>query len=276
MGCCFSSSSDSGLSNAEKKSRRGTFNLKNEKGEFKTSAHTKDFNAAKWEEDTKAIWDRPLSSLSCHMDLPRLGHKMKIFLNDEVVGAPQEGDNHSKMQVVQDILITTAESCNEPPELIEDIRSRYYEFVNEDGSGDLSQQLKRFLEEVIPDGCKLSHILCLCHQKIVFPAYYSIKQNIFDDLPFKDSRGSWVINVFITEEQCTVVHRKMQMAKDSPNGDPCEFSFAWELVIVLTGATYDNMQEVFVRIPEVNTREGLSAERVNQIQSVFDRSYSKR
>lgn len=169
MGCCFSSDEPEERSSGRGSlRRRGTYNLKNEKGEYKTSAHTKEFNASKWEEDTKAIWDRPLSSLSCHMDLPRLGHKMKIYLNDEMVSGPEEGVSQSKMQVVQDILITTAESCGEPPELIESIRNRYYDYVHEDGSGDLSQQLKSFLENVIPDGCKLSHILCLCHQKKLY------------------------------------------------------------------------------------------------------------
>merc|ERR1711862_572563 len=241
------------------KKRSSTYSLKNEKGEFKTSAHTKEFNASKWEEDTKAIWDRPLATLSCHMDLPRLGHKMKIFKNDEIIGAPDEdGEAQSKMQLIQAI------------------RNQYYDFVHQDGSGDISQQLKSFLEAVIPDGTKLSHILCLCHQKIVFPAYYSIKQNIFDSLPFKDSRGSWVINVFIADDVCTVVHRKTQMAKDVMAGEEPEFSFDWELVIVLTGSTHENMKESYVRIPSVDIKHDVPQQRQAEIKAVFDSAYGDR
>jgi len=276
MGCCFSSETEEESTGGMRK-RSSTYSLKNEKGEFKTSAHTKEFNASKWEEDTKAIWDRPLATLSCHMDLPRLGHKMKIFKNDEIIGAPDEdGEAQSKMQVVQDILITTAETCGESPELIEAIRNQYYDFVHQDGSGDISQQLKSFLEAVIPDGTKLSHILCLCHQKIVFPAYYSIKQNIFDSLPFKDSRGSWVINVFIADDVCTVVHRKTQMAKDVMAGEEPEFSFDWELVIVLTGSTYENMKESYVRIPSVDIKHDVPQQRQAEIKAVFDSAYGDR
>lgn len=248
------------------------------KENLKHQPKKKDFNASKWEEDTKAIWDRPLTTLSCHMDLPRLGHKMKIYQNDELVSEPEDVDgSHSKMEIVRDILSTTAEACGESPELIETIKDKYFDYVKEDGSGDISQQLKSFLEAVIPEGSKLGSVLCLCHQKIVFPAYYSIKQNIFDELPFKDSRGSWLINVYFKDSHCTVVHRKVQMAKDNVAGEEeCEFTFAWELVIELTGELFDNVSQVFVRIPEVTTRDSVSPERASEIQSVFDKYYPKK
>lgn len=272
MGCFFSSQKDDGSKRMRMK-RRETYALKNEAGNYKTSAHKKEFNASNWEDDTKAIWERPLSSLSCHMDLPRLGHKMKVYFNDELIVKHEEGEA-SKMQVVQDIIISMAESCNESPELLEAIQNRYYEFVNEDGSGDISQQLKSFLEAVIPDNCKLSNILCLCHQKIVFPAYYSIKNLIHDDLPFKDSRGSWLINVFITEDSCTVIHSKIQMAKDSLiAGEDPEFSFKWELIAELSGGAFDNLKSVFVRIPEITTKDGLSGQREQEIRDIFEKHY---
>lgn len=269
MGCFFSKSDES----EEKKQRRGIYVLQNEKGKYKTSAMKKEFVASNWEDDTKSIWERPLSSLSCHMDLPRLGAKMKVYLDDQLVGNEEDINSNNKMQVVQNIIIHIAESCGESPELIEAIRNRYYDFVHADGTGDISQQLKQFLEEVIPEDCKLCSILSLCHQKIVFPAYYSIKKVIHDDLPFKDSRGSWQINVFITNETCTVVHSKIQMGKDAISEEEPEFSFKWELIIVLSGSHFDNLKEVFVRIPEVTTRDNLPDAREQEIRGIFEKHY---
>ena len=271
MGCCLSRE---GEEETEKRRPRSAYNIKDEKGQFKTSAHQEEFNASKWEEDTKSIWNRPLSLLSCHMDLPRLGHKMRVLLNDQPTGKTEEEmQGTGKMQVVLEIILSIAENCQEKPELIEDIRNRYFEFVHEDGSGDLSQQLKSFLEEVVPEDSKLCSVLSLCHQKIVFPAYYSIKEKIHDLLAFKDSRGSWSIDVFLTEDTCTVVHSKIQMAKDAISEAEPEWSFRWELVISLSGENFGNINEVFVRIADVTTKPDLPADRVQQIRGVFERQY---
>jgi len=272
MGSCLSKSGQE--ENEPKKRPRSAYNLKDERGQFKTSAQKEEFNESKWEEDTRSIWNRPLSQLSCHMDLPRLGHKMKIFHNEQPVSkSEEEMEGAGKMQVVLDIIMTIAENCGETPELMEDIRNRYYQFVNEDGSGDLSQQLKAFLEEVIPENSRLCSILSLCHQKIVFPAYYTIKQKVHDQLAFKDSRGSWNINVFLTEETCTVVHSKVQMAKDCLGDAEPEFSFRWELVVTLRGESLESMDNPLVRIADVTTRANLPVDRAQQIQRVFETSY---
>lgn len=276
MGCIFSSNDKNNGGDEEGKpkgklKRRGTYILTTNDGKYKTSAHQKEFVASNWEDDTKAIWDRPLSSLSCHMDLPRLGAKMKVYYNDELV---EEENDSNKMQVVQNIILHIAESCGESPQLIDTIRNRYFEFVHEDGSGDVSQQLKSFLEEVIPEDTKLCNILSLCHQKIVFPAYYSIKKLVHDDLPFKDSRGSWQINVFITPDTCRVVHSKIQMAKDNVmNNEEPEFSFTWELIVVLQGSHFDTIRDVYVRIPEITTRPNLSPARAQEIRGIFEKNY---
>jgi len=269
MGLCLSSGAQD--EDVARKKPRRAFSLKDEKGQYKTSAHKEEFDDAKWEEDTKAIWNRPLAQLSCHMDLPRLGHKMKVLLNDQPVGkGEEEMEDAGKMQVVLEILLIIAESCQEKPETVEEIRDRYYQYVNEDGTGDLSQQLKKFLDEVIPEHSKICSILSVCHQKIVFPAYYSIKQRVHDQLAFKDSRGSWNIAVHLTEDTCTVVHSKVQMAKDSLGDADPEFSFRWELVLVLTGENFENLDKVFVRIADITTRDNLPAARVEQIQKVFE------
>lgn len=273
MGCIYSTGglSEDDSDKEKKKSRRGTYVLTTEDGKFKTSAQKKDFDAATWIDDTKSIWERPISSLSCHMDLPRLGAKIRIYNSSNELISEEVNENQvHKMEVVKNILLQLTETSQDPQDLIDAINNRYYEFINEDGTGDLSQQLKTFLEEVVPNDSRLSNILSLCHQKIVFPAYYSIKRVIHDALPFKDSRGSWQIDIYISEDLCKVVHSKIQMAKDSLDGEEPEFSFRWELNVVLQGSTFENVKEINVKIPEVTVRANVDAGRAQQIRNIFD------
>ena len=128
------------------------------------------------------------------MDLPRLGHKIEVYVGGQRVDMKlQEGDSKSKM--VYSVLLAIAEAAQEPEETIHFIRTRYDEFVKADGSGDTSQQLKSFLTEVVPHDSRLDHVLSLCHQKIVFPAFYSIKTKLQNQVEFKDKRGSWKLQV---------------------------------------------------------------------------------
>jgi len=269
MGSCLGSSS--GSEPEERTRSKSEYKITTAEGKYKTSAWSTEFVAKSWVTDTEQIWNRPLSALSCHMDLPRLGHKMQVFAGDQPVKPSNE--SATKMGVVLDILVTLAEHANESEELQTAIRDRYYNYVMEDGSGDLSQQLKRFLEEVVPEDSKFCNILSLCHQKIVFPAYYSIKENIHDSLPFKDSRGSWTINVYLTEDTCTVVHSKVQMGKDAVDDAEPEYSFRWELVARISGQKFDKLDEVFVRIAEVTIRQDVSNERRQEIRGVFKKFY---
>jgi len=266
--CCTKSNTDEGQSGGKPRAK-SEYKITTSDGRYKTSAWSTDFKAKSWISDTEKIWNRPLSALSCHMDLPRLGHKMQLFFNDE----PVKPEGSSKMGIVQGIIVNIAQHCHESEELVTALRDRYYEFVSEDGSGDVSQQLKRFLEEVVPEESKVCNILSLCHQKIVFPAYYSIKENVFDDIPFKDSRGSWMINVYLTDDTCTVIHSKVQMGKDALEGAEPEFSFRWELVARVSGSNFDDLAEVFVRIAEITTRQDVSPERRQEIRGVFKKFY---
>jgi len=269
MGSCLSRKGEG--SDEDKPRRKSEYKITTPDGRYKTSAWSTDFKAKSWINDTEQIWNRPLSALSCHMDLPRLGHKMQLFLLDQPLEI--KPSSPTKMGVVYDILLALAVNCGESEELKMALQNRYYEFVSEDGSGDISQQLKRFFEEVIPEGTKLCSILSLCHQKIVFPAYYSIKENIHDDIPFKDSRGSWMINVYLTDDSCTVVHSKVQMGKDAIEGAEPEFSFRWELVTRVTGPNFDELDEVSVRIPEITIRADVPEERKEEIRGIFRKFY---
>ncbi len=97
---------------------------------------------------------------------------------------------------------------------------------------------------------KVGRVLRACHQKMIFPGFYYIK-NLIQELPFQDQRGTWVVSVHIGVDFVEVKHRKIQSGKpkgievsiqaaipSSPcsqclptflqKGDP-EFAFEWEL-----------------------------------------------
>lgn len=266
MGCCFSSSS------GNKGSGKGGTGLKGKDGQYKTSAWSTDFQESKWKDDTRNIWERELQHLSVHMDLPRLGHKIQVFVEGRPVEVKmKEGDTKSKM--VYAVLLAIADASQEPEETIHYIRTRYDEFVKADGSGDTSQQLKSFLTEVVPHDSRLDHVLSLCHQKIVFPAFYSIKTKLQDHLEFKDKRGSWVLQLFFEKGKCRVVHSKIQTAKPDFESGIEEFSFKWELTVVLSGLLLEYVEKIDVNVVNVDVHESVSEERAQEIRGIFAEHY---
>jgi len=263
MGCWISTPQENG------EQAKPALSLVNEDGKYKTAAWTTEFKESNWMGDTENIWGRKLSDLSCHMDLPRLGHKMRIFLN----GEPVQNNASSNVGIVHDILITLTTSLQDTDEIIEVTREKFYDFVQQDGSGDISQQLMNFLTEFYSENSKIQSVLCLCHQKIVFPAFYSIKSHLFEDLPFRDARASWVVSVYIEPESCTVVHSKTQLAKEQLGEQEPEFSFAWELVLRLTGDKLQKLSDVSVRIATVTTRADVPPARRDEIFNIIQKHY---
>mmetsp|Transcript_15472 Transcript_15472/g.60493 ORF Transcript_15472/g.60493 Transcript_15472/m.60493 type:complete len:281 (-) Transcript_15472:96-938(-) len=265
MGCCFSSSS------GDKGSGGGT-GLKGKNGQYKTSAWSTDFQESKWKEDTRNIWERELQHLSVHMDLPRLGHKIQVFVDGKQVELKMK-DGDTKSKVVFEVLLAIADAAQEPEETIHFIRTRYDEFVKADGSGDTSQQLKSFLTEVVPHDSRLDHVLSLCHQKIVFPAFYSIKTKLQDHLEFKDKRGSWVLQLFFERGKCRVVHSKVQTAKPDFESGIEEFSFKWELTVVLSGLLLEYVELIDVNVVGVDVHESVGEGRAAEIRGIFNEHY---
>lgn len=117
-----------------------------------------------------------------------------------------------------------------------------------DGAGEISQQLRPFLIDVVTDQSTTGRVLRACHQKMIFSAFYYIKDRLQGRLPFKDKRGTWLCSIHFGENYVDVRHRKTQVrhacriqldgalmaAKmDKPQGYDAEgeFTFEWELQI---------------------------------------------
>jgi hypothetical protein len=247
------------------------YQLTNDTGKYKTSAWTKDFDSKNWMVDTKRIWERPLSALSCHMDLPRLGHKIQVSQSGTVTS--MLGSSANKMETVREVLLTLAKELGESEEFQSNLKEKFYVFIKEDNSGDTSQQLKTYLEELIPADSKLCHVLSFCHQKIVFPAYYSIKENLFEPLPFQDKRGSWAITIDVSEGKCSILHTKIQIGRDKAECGEPEFTFIWELAGHLTGEKLEQLEDITLKVHQLTIPEDVPEARAKEIRDIFEKYY---
>jgi len=256
MGCFFSTSAAPSSS------------LLTEDGRHKTSAWTEEFKESNWISDSQAIWSRNLKDLSVHMDLPRLGPRITLFKEDEEVLFSQESD--SKMERIKLLLVSIAKLCNEDSQLVTDIENKFYDHINSDGAGDPSQQLSNFLTAVIPKDSKIERVLKLCHQKMVFPAFYCIKTKIFDKLPFKDYRGTWDVKIVFLPSNALVQHSKVQVSKDPPApGEEEEYKFRWCLNLSISGDDFGTFDEPKISIVSAETRRTLPLPRTNEIKDLL-------
>lgn len=255
MGCIFSTSTPSS-------------SLVTEDGKHKTSAWTEEFKESNWISDSQNIWSRNLSDLSVHMDLPRLGPRITLFHEDEEVIFSQPTD--SKMERIKLLLIEIAKLAHEDDQLISDLETKFYDHINKEGAGDASQQLSHYLTAVIPKDSKIERVLKLCHQKMVFPAFYCIKTKIFDKLPFKDYRGTWDVKIVFLNDNVLVQHSKIQVSKDMPAaGEDEEFKFRWCLNLSISGDDFGTFDEPKISIAYAETRRTLPLPRTNEIKDLL-------
>jgi len=167
---------------------------------------------------------------------PDWAEKIKLMDKDEnVILGPEEYKDLTPQKVVQLLIKTLCQYYQ--PELVNEVETRFDEFVKTEG--DTSVQLLGFLNNVIKDDSKLSKILKLTHQRIIFPAYYRVKGIIYDALPFKDQRGSWNLDLIMFEDGLKVVHSKLQESKSgwpesNDSKQPRQFNFGWSLNIFLS------------------------------------------
>ncbi|EFA78551.1 hypothetical protein PPL_09203 [Heterostelium album PN500] len=133
-----------------------------------------------------------------------------------------------KEEVVLQVLLSLA-GLLDGPEKEQQIKEQYSDHIK--GVGDISQQLLSLLTNVVLEQSRMMQLLKVCHQKIILPAYYFIKANLFEDMPFRDKRGSWRMKIVFEEDgTVTAVHSKRQQSTSGTEADP-EFEFEWALSI---------------------------------------------
>ena len=204
MGNCFNNDEDSSEDPKNAEKTEETINKPNGEEVIELPDKTK------WKEDIVAIWKRNFSELPAHSDLPRLGRKIKLFDKDNnLILGPEQYEGLTSQKIVQLLIKTLCQHFE--PELVEGVENRFDEFVKKEG--DTSMQLLGFLNDVIKDDSKVSKILKLTHQKIIFPAFYRVKGMVYKTWPFKDQRGSWNVELHILENGIKVCHSKLQESK---------------------------------------------------------------
>jgi len=245
------------------------------------TAHQEQLNqvAEKWKDDSKKIWSRPISELPVHLDLPRLGRKIRIIENGRPVFDKMTTkiieENHREivfqfLKILADILQHISGQENEQNELLEIIEEKYYHHIKTEG--DMSQQLLSFFKEEIPEQDHLIKLLKLCHQKMVFPGYYYLKSFLFEKETFKDKRGSW--NVIITflesERRIHIQHFKVQQSKVLVNEKRPEFEFTWRLTFTMD-FNFDEIIELDVKILSLFIHPAITEKRKKEIRDAFER-----
>jgi len=253
-----------------------------------------EWNEDRWRSDSKQVWCKALPLLPTNMDIPRLGLRTHIFnaQGDDLLAALKETDNgpaasssantsnaKKKSYIVEQILYHLGKELNDE-KFLAALKEKYYTFVNSNDQGDISQQLLAFFKEAIPEDTPLCNVLKCCHQKIIFPGFYSIKNRIGSQLPFKDKRGTWNLLVYITKSGRVVVkHRKHQLSKSDPRpldqqtpATEGEFFFEWELLLVLSKDLMD-LERVDVAMKDLQIRDWVDEKRANEIRQIFETAY---
>jgi len=258
MGGCSSREEDSG-SPVEEEVK------KDEQGSSNSAANEINKIASAWQYDTLKIWARSFDQLAIHTDMPRLAHKMEVVTVNAREDDVQITATMTQEEYIYYVFCKLAGAL-ESEEQLELIKGKYKEYIK--GTGDISQQILKFLADVINDNSKLMKVLKACHQKILLPGYYFIKSQIYEHYPFKDFRGSWSIKIVVDTDEVTVTHKKRQQSNSETDGAP-DFEFDWELKISFD-KNIQRIQRISAKVVNTLVNEKLSDEKKQHIHSIFD------
>ncbi|KAN0040643.1 hypothetical protein ACTA71_008981 [Dictyostelium dimigraforme] len=145
------------------------------------------------------------------------------------------------------------------------IKSTFSNYIK--GSGDMSQQLLALLGQEVGENSRLMQLLKVCHQKIILPSYYFIKANLFEELPFRDKRGSWRMRItFETDGSVVASHSKRQQSTAGAENDP-EFEFEWCLSIIFDKDMV--ISSLKVEVTDLIISKNISDDKKQEIQRAF-------
>lgn len=71
--------------------------------------------AEKWKDDSRKIWQRPIDDLPVHLDLPRLGRKIRIYRDSQVIfdKATTKTNSENQRDIVFQFLKVLADTVSE-------------------------------------------------------------------------------------------------------------------------------------------------------------------
>jgi len=221
------------------------------------------------------VWSRPYHKLPIHIDIPRLSKKIRVYSGEKCLHGNPDGELEGE-EIIYFLLLTLAkeledfDACNFIEKHFRTIVDEYAEPGN-DTSGELSRFLKAMVTEVGSEG-KMLRVLKAVHQKVIFSGFYLLQSKLCPTLGrFKDSIGSWHINIFIYPTNIRVVHTKAQISSPLEDITRVDYEFKWQLEIHLnplaTKIIGSNVNIIDVIIPSTVTRK-----RKRIIEQTFDKA----
>jgi len=173
-------------------------------------------------------------------------------------------------QLTKLLLKTFAVALND--QALESQVEQYYDSYISD-SGDLGEQLYSFFLNLLKQHGETQTLLILkaIQQKIIFPAYYCMREYLEPNLgSFKDVYGSWVVQLEIDGDVVVVKHIKQQQSITTRADEIPDYQFTWQLVIPVNIVTKSLVyEEIRIEFIQISVNEHLEERVKNQIRDSF-------
>lgn len=209
-----------------------------------------------------ATWNRPLAELPVHIDLPRLGPKFRFYQDGQLIAhmctpLPEEERIH---HIIRSIYCTLSTHLGDPV-TVDLINQKFYQTYTPSSAADVAIRSLLFLQETFDTTrSPLVHVLKCCNQSAIAPLFIALKGYLGSQLPYKDFRGGWHVEIHISAETVTVVHVRREQSFSSDPSEHWEFEWTATLIydrtlMTLTGTKIRITEIVFLdSAPDVRSQ----------------------
>jgi hypothetical protein len=185
----------------------------------------------------KPKWQRDPNELPVATDLPRMIQNVMVSDDEHKVlferSATKDKENgntynmRSRVTLLKELFLILAHRFT-LHDLHSTILLRWSEFFdNEDlETSDLSQQLRKFLLQVVGNQNALINILKSVNQSVIAPVAMRIRSFFFGEYNLKDVRNAWNVDILLANGEIIVRHLKWE------ESIPTCFKFQWKLDLV--------------------------------------------
>jgi len=213
-------------------------------------------------------WKRPLHNLPVHVDIPRLARKISIYTapspsskepvligKDDVNASNNDKSSaaHNDNLVMKDLILTLAKHLGETDTQQDNIDSNFLAYFKK--TADPSQALADFLASIVGAESQTAKVLKACNQSVLAPGVLKLKFAIGNHYPYKDSRGSWRIEIVVGPDWVTVEHMKREKSFDDTPQNYFEFSWALKLTF---DKNMENLQETELYIDDATLGDSMN------------------
>jgi len=213
---------------------------------------------------------RPLNKLPVHADLPRLCHKIQIFIDGEEAWNPLKENfpsDYPTSNMIWNILFELSKAFGTKEEDIVRLRKEFEILFPQNKDFDYSRALLDLLQNVVGEDSKMISLLKCCSQSMVAASVIRLKRSFGSTYPFKDVRGEWRISIEIDSiKGIRIVHRKRERSFEEDS-----FQFQWSFTMEFD-RKLDTLNHAVCRIDTLNfgkIDDSKRKEDVNKIAGPF-------